>query len=78
MIYFEFSDFVVERGLAPSVLCCTSRKKSDVFKYLASAEKVYGIKDGILSEIKNRHGETRTYSISEEDELVLRLRSVVI
>jgi hypothetical protein len=78
VIYLEYSDFVVERGLAPAILCSTSRKNSDIFQYLARAEKIYDIENGMLSEIKNRHGETRTYPISSEDELVLRLRAVVI
>lgn len=77
-MYFEFSDFVVERGLAPAKLCVSSKKKTHVFSYLARAEKVYNIENGMLSEIKNRSGETRTFPISREDEVVLRLRATVI
>jgi hypothetical protein len=78
--FFEYSDFVVERGRAPAQLCYISGKYNYTGKleFLAMAERVYSIEGNVLTEIKNRNSVPSTKHISDEDRVVLKLKAVLI
>lgn len=79
--FFEYSDSVVNAGMARAKLCCIMGVVKDnpqCFEHLARAERVYSIEDNSLTEIKNRNSVSGTMHISDEDELVLRLKAVLL
>ena len=77
MIYFEFSQPVVNRGIYPSMLCC-SQKMVYTNRKSQMADRIFVIEGNNLIEIKNRNGTPSTMYISDEDKLVLRLKAVLI
>jgi len=76
IIFFEYSDFIVEYGHAPAKLCFANKKYNS--KDIAMAERVYSIEGNVLKEIKNRNGAPSTMYISDEDRVVLKLKAVLI
>lgn len=75
IIFYEYSDFVVEGGHVPSMLCCSN---SATIMNTIMAERVYSIEGNVLTEIKNRNGVPGTIHISDEDKVVLKLKAVLI
>ena len=77
MIYLEFSQPVVDRGIYPSKLCC-SQNLGYTNRKAQMAERIFRIEENNLIEIKNRNSKPSTMYISDEDKLVLKLKAVLI
>jgi hypothetical protein len=83
MIYFEYDQWVVDRGYAPAVLCCIQRKSlQDPFngfnREAKMAERIFEIRDNTVIELKNRTGNFKKSCISSEDKVVLTLKGVLL
>lgn len=79
--FFEFSDRTVSSGMVPAKLCHMNGDFNRIknFSILATAENVYEVIDNTAVMIKNRFGPHGTvYHISDEDMVVLKLKSVLI
>ena len=79
MLFLEYSDYMVEMGFAAARLCSSSNEKKYIFTQLARADRVYSIKNGVVTTLKDRHnGDVKPYRIGVEEELMLRLRATPI
>lgn len=80
MIYFEYSQQLVDRGEVPSTLCVIENPRPDArgFDYLMLADRVYEIIGRDVREIKNRTGLLKNFYIKEEDAIILRLKAVPV
>ncbi len=80
MYFLEYSQLVVDAGLAPGTLCRTPRifGQHGMTNYTARAERVYELVGNTIIDIKHRYDINSTSIISDEDKLVLILKAVLI
>lgn len=90
MIYFEFSENLVNTELPPGVpgfpseipasICCFNGHAHSLKaqRFMSMANRVYSITGNKITEYKNRNGTPSTMYISDEDKLVLKLKAVLI
>jgi len=78
MIFLEFSDMAIRIAGAPAALCMINMENTDYREEMQFAERAYLVKGNTVTEIKNRYGIKDEYFISDEDKIVLMMRSVLI
>jgi hypothetical protein len=81
MIFYEYSDIVVERGIVPAKLCCSLDVGVRVVTphiMTLMADKVYRISGNAAEDLKDRSGICKKWHITDEDKLALILKAVLI
>jgi hypothetical protein len=80
VIYFEYTQSLVDAGHVPSTLCAVelSKPKSEMFRFLALADRVYEVIGLDAAEMKNRNGDPSSFRLTSEDALALKLRAVLL
>jgi hypothetical protein len=87
MIFYEYSDHIVDAGRAPGKLCVSyrnARDYDDIFfnglMYVQMAEKIFTVKDLTKTYLKNRitYNPGVEVPIAQEDLVILLLKAVVI
>jgi hypothetical protein len=81
MIYFfEYAWQLVDAGYVPSELCQSMDEspRSEMFSFLAMANRVYKVNGLEAIEIKNRSRNPTIFYLTNEDLLALKLRAVPI
>lgn len=80
MIYFEMSDEAVERGVWPKYMMSLTQFDNVSRKFshslLLSSDFIFEVKNGVTRYYKDRGGTGHQYT--PEDEVVLRLKSVLL
>lgn len=78
MIFFEYSQYMVDIREVPAMLCMIESGRSLNY-WMFRAEKVYEIIDGTLYVIKDRYMEFIVpTTISEEDAIMLQLKATLV
>lgn len=82
MIYFEFSDWLVNNGMVPAKLCykreMVTPSTFQVNMLAQMADRVFEVKGNTRVDFKNRQGVFETLYISDEEKVVLALKAVLI